>query len=122
LTSFAELIEQSREGLLIRQDELRRELNEIEAEMAAIDAYERTKREMGSPASHKIGGTGRYPRPNDGTLSVPQAGREFLGLSESGSWLAARRGDIPAVKIGRYRRVPVDAMRRKLAERQAAAQ
>ena len=38
--------------------------------------------------------------------------QEFLGLSESGSWLAWRRGDIPSLKSGRYRRVPVDEMRR----------
>jgi excisionase family DNA binding protein len=45
--------------------------------------------------------------------SVPEAGRR-LGLSRNGSYEAARRGDIPTVKIGRLLRVPKVALRRKL--------
>jgi hypothetical protein len=132
---FSEYMAENQERLKSRRQELLIELAEIHAEMHAIRAYEIAKRDrlmihdeasarafgepQGKPASARAGGAGRYPH-DDGTLSVPQAGREFLGLSESGSWLAARRGDIPAVKIGRYRRVPVDAMRRKLEERRAA--
>jgi hypothetical protein len=48
------------------------------------------------------------------TLSVPEAGRRYFGLSRNGSYLAADRGDIPTIKVGRLLRVPVKAMDRKL--------
>jgi hypothetical protein len=48
------------------------------------------------------------------TLSVPEAGRRYFGLSRGGSYLAARRGDFPLVKVGRLLRVPVRAMERRL--------
>jgi Helix-turn-helix domain len=44
------------------------------------------------------------------TLSVPEAGERYFGLSREGSYEAARRGDIPTIKIGRLLRVPVRAM------------
>ena len=47
-------------------------------------------------------------------LTVPEAGR-WLGLSRNASYEAARRGDIPTIKIGRLLRVPVAALERKLA-------
>ena len=48
------------------------------------------------------------------TMSVPEAGREFFDLSRNGSYAAAERGDIPYIKVGRRKRVPVQLMRRKL--------
>jgi hypothetical protein len=48
------------------------------------------------------------------TLSVPEAGRKYFGLSRNGSYEAADRGDIPTIRIGRLRRVPVRAMEAKL--------
>ncbi len=48
------------------------------------------------------------------TMSVPEAGARYYGLSKNGSWLAAERGDIPTIKVGRLRRVPVRAMERIL--------
>jgi hypothetical protein len=48
------------------------------------------------------------------TMSVPQAGQRFYGLSRNGSYDAARRGEIPTIKVGRKLRVPVAAMERKL--------
>ena|SRR5690348_1930814 len=39
------------------------------------------------------------------TISVPDAGR-ILGLSRNGAYIAASRGDIPVVRIGRKLRVP----------------
>lgn len=48
------------------------------------------------------------------TISVPEAGWKFLGLSRNGSYAAARRGDIPTVQIGRLLRVPIKAMDAKL--------
>jgi hypothetical protein len=48
------------------------------------------------------------------TLSVPEAGRRFFGLSRNSSYAAAARGDIPTVRIGRILRVPVRALERML--------
>ena len=48
------------------------------------------------------------------TLSVPEAGKRYYGLSRNGSYAAAARGDIPTVPVGRLRRVPVQAMEQKL--------
>jgi hypothetical protein len=50
------------------------------------------------------------------TMSVPEAGREFFGLSRNASYKAAQRGEIPTVRIGRLLRVPLVALERKLAE------
>jgi hypothetical protein len=41
------------------------------------------------------------------TVSVPEAGRKYFGLSRNGSYDAAARGEIPTIKIGRLLRVPV---------------
>ena len=51
---------------------------------------------------------------NDLTISVPEAGRRFLGLSRNGSYAAASRGEIPVIKIGRLLRVPVRALEQML--------
>ncbi len=48
------------------------------------------------------------------TMSVPAAGRRYYDLSRNGSYEAARRGDIPTIKVGRKLRVPVAAMERLL--------
>jgi hypothetical protein len=50
------------------------------------------------------------------TISVPQAGREYFDLGRNASYDAARRGDIPTIRIGRLLRVPVVALERKLEE------
>ena len=44
------------------------------------------------------------------TISVPQAGREYFAMSRGASYEAAKRGDIPTVKVGRLLRVPVRAL------------
>jgi hypothetical protein len=48
------------------------------------------------------------------TISVPEAGKRYFGLSRNGSYDAAERGDIPTIQVGRLLRVPVIAMERKL--------
>jgi hypothetical protein len=48
------------------------------------------------------------------TLTVPEAGRRYFGLSRNGSYAAAQNGDIPTIKVGRLLRVPIVAMERKL--------
>jgi hypothetical protein len=45
---------------------------------------------------------------------VPEAGRVYLGLKPASSYVAAARGDIPTIKIGRLLRVPIAAMDRML--------
>jgi excisionase family DNA binding protein len=48
------------------------------------------------------------------TMSVPEAGKRYFGLSRNGSYSAAQRGEIPTIRIGRLRRVPVRALERML--------
>jgi excisionase family DNA binding protein len=44
------------------------------------------------------------------TMSVPEAGKKYFGLSRNGAYDAAARGELPTVKIGRLLRVPVRAL------------
>ena len=48
------------------------------------------------------------------TLSVPEAGKTYFGLSRNGAYAAANRGEIPTIKIGKLLRVPVRALEQKL--------
>lgn len=48
------------------------------------------------------------------TMSVPEAGRVYLGIGRDASYEAAKRGEIPVMQIGRLKRVPIAAMERKL--------
>jgi hypothetical protein len=50
------------------------------------------------------------------TMSVPDAGRRYFDLGRNASYEAARRGEIPTIRIGRLLRVPVLALERKLEE------
>ena len=50
------------------------------------------------------------PRPK--TMSVPEAGYHYFGLSKNGSYDAAARGEIVTIKVGRLWRVPIAAMDR----------
>jgi len=45
------------------------------------------------------------------TLSVPQAGKLYFDLGRNASYEAARRGDIPTIKVGRLLRVPISSAR-----------
>ncbi|MER9456986.1 MULTISPECIES: hypothetical protein [unclassified Mesorhizobium] len=51
---------------------------------------------------------------NRPTLSVPIAGAVFYGLSRNGSYEAAKRGDIPTIRIGKKIMVPVAPIAIKL--------
>ena len=53
-------------------------------------------------------------KPTAKTLSVPEAGRLYFDIGRDASYEAARRGDIPFIKIGKLLRVPVAAMEKKL--------
>ena len=50
------------------------------------------------------------PRP---TISVPEAG-DMLGIGRNSAYEAAKRGDIPTIRIGRLLRVPWVAFQRML--------
>ena len=48
------------------------------------------------------------------TMSIPAAGKLYYGLSKNGSYAAADRGEIPYIRVGRLKRVPVALMERRL--------
>jgi hypothetical protein len=48
------------------------------------------------------------------TLSVPEVGKRYFGLSRGASYAAAANGQIPTIKIGRLLRVPIVAVERML--------
>lgn len=48
------------------------------------------------------------------TISVPEAGHRYFGLSRNASYDAARRGDIPTIRVGGLLKVPVIRMERIL--------
>ena len=50
------------------------------------------------------------------TMSVPEAGRHYYGLGRNGSYAAAKRGEIPVIKVGARLRAVVIALERKLAD------
>jgi excisionase family DNA binding protein len=56
--------------------------------------------------------TNNDPEPR--TVSVPVAGKAYLGIGKNASYRAAARGEIPTIRVGRLLRVPVRAMERKL--------
>ena len=55
------------------------------------------------------------------TITVPDAGRIYFGLGRNASYDAAKRGDIPTIRVGRLLRVPVRAMERLLDDAGRAA-
>ncbi len=48
-------------------------------------------------------------------IGVPEAG-EMLGLNKNAAYAAAKRGDIPTIRIGKLLRVPKAAFEKMLAE------
>ena len=61
-------------------------------------------------------GSGGQDMDEPKTLTVPEAGKRYFGLGRNASYEAARRGDLPTIRIGRLLRVPVVALERKLSE------
>ena len=53
---------------------------------------------------------------NDVTISVPEAGKRYFGLSRNAAYDAAARGELPVIRIGRLLRVPVRALDAMLEE------
>ena len=56
------------------------------------------------------------PKENELTISVPEAGKRYFGLSRNAAYEAAARGDLPVIRIGRLLRVPVRALEAMLNE------
>jgi hypothetical protein len=50
---------------------------------------------------------------NSLVYDVPEAGAK-LGLSRNASYAAAKRGDLPIIRIGKLMRVPVKALEQML--------
>jgi hypothetical protein len=48
------------------------------------------------------------------TMTIPEAGRTYFGLSRNAAYAAAKRGDLPTIRIGKLLRVPVRALEQKL--------
>ena len=48
------------------------------------------------------------------TMSIPEAGWKYFKLKPAASYAAARRGDIPTIRVGRILRTPIAAMEQKL--------
>jgi hypothetical protein len=44
---------------------------------------------------------------NEKTLSIPTAGKTYFGLGRDASYRAAKRGEIPTIKIGGRYCVPI---------------
>jgi hypothetical protein len=58
------------------------------------------------------------------TISIPEAGKKYFGIEADASYRAANNGDIPYIKVGGRKRVPVaalDAMLASVARKPAAA-
>jgi hypothetical protein len=57
------------------------------------------------------------------TLSVPVAGKTYFDMGRNAAYAAAKRGEIPTIKVGRRLRVPVRALEQMLesAPRKSAA-
>ena len=48
------------------------------------------------------------------TISVPDAGRRYFGIGKNAAYQAARRGEIPTIRIGKRLLVPLAALERLL--------
>jgi hypothetical protein len=69
---------------------------------------QRAKRSM--PRDHKT----PSPAEEAKTISVPEAGQRYFGLSRNAAYDAARRGQIPTIRIGRLLRSPIILLERML--------
>jgi hypothetical protein len=47
-------------------------------------------------------------------ITVPEAGKQYFGMSRNASYAAAERGEIPVIQIGKLLRVPVRALEEML--------
>ena len=48
------------------------------------------------------------------TISVPEAGRKYFGIGRNAAYDAAKRGELPVIKIGGRLRVSVPALEKML--------
>lgn len=97
-SDISKYLERERALLMTRKIELINAVRQIDRELEAIEAYQRAK--------------GTTLGADEATLSVPEAGQKYFGLSRNSAYIAALKGKIPSVKIGGRRRVPVAALER----------
>ena len=72
---------------------------------------------MNPTIQHESVGVSRskLPNPEDQpTMSVPEAGKMYFGLARNASYEAARRGDIPTIRVGGRIMALVRPLERKL--------
>jgi hypothetical protein len=50
------------------------------------------------------------------TLSVPEAGKAYFGIEKDAAYAAAKRGQIPVIRMGRTLRVPIVLLEKMLME------
>jgi len=50
------------------------------------------------------------------TLSVPEAGKAYFDLEKDAAYAAAKRGQIPVIRMGRTLRVPIVLLEKMLME------
>lgn len=74
----------------------------------------KTKTKSGKPAKAAPSTVPARAPPTEHTISVPEAGKRYFGISKNAAYQAAADGQIPTIKVGRLLRVPVRAMERKL--------
>jgi hypothetical protein len=48
------------------------------------------------------------------TMSVPKAGRFYYDIGRDASYQAAKTGQIIVIQVGKYKRVPIAAMDKKM--------
>lgn len=77
---------------------------------------------MTQPDIRQAGGAARLPTPEESpTVDLwPTAGKA-LGLGRGATYAAARRGDIPTIRVSRLIRVPTAPLRRMLGIDETAA-
>ena len=78
--------------------------------MSSLNPEVTGRRRSGSAQARQSRKNARAPSEFPLTLSVPEAGKRYFGMSKNASYAAAARGDIPTVRIGKLLRVPVRAM------------
>jgi excisionase family DNA binding protein len=66
-----------------------------------------------APAAEPVLVPNTREKPERKTITIPQAG-EALGISRNAAYEAARRGEIPTIRIGRLLLVPKVAFERML--------
>lgn len=77
--------------------------------------------DRGAPLRPEAAAIGTQEHSVEMTLSVAEAGRRYFGLSRTGAYTAAERGELPAIRVGGRLRVSKAACEAMLEEMILAA-